>query len=72
MCGEIEFYADDIETTCPICGSNQLEPDTTGTGEDVEFVGVTCLGCFTTFGYRADSDSDSDDSDTVDDDEIPW
>lgn len=70
MCGEIEFYADDIETTCPICGSNQLEPDATGTGEDVEIVGVTCLGCFTTFSFRAHSDSD--DSDTVDDDEIPW
>lgn len=72
MCpGEIEFYADDIETNCPICGSDHLEPDTAGVGEDIEIVGVTCLGCFTTFGYRSDSD-DEDDDDTVDDDDIPW
>lgn len=71
MCGgEIEFYADDIETNCPVCGSNKLVPDATGTGVDIEIVGITCLNCYTSFGYRAACEDEN--RDTVDDDDIPW
>jgi hypothetical protein len=58
MRGEIEFYADDIDNTCPLCGSDMLEMEWSGTGLDAEPTGITCLNCLTTFIYRTSDDDD--------------
>ena len=71
MCGEIEFYADDIETTCPICGKSDFAYDAGGIGEDIGVYGIVCTACNTVFPYRSASNEPIN-TDTVDDDDIPW
>lgn len=61
MTEELEFYADDIEHTCPVCGSTNLVEDFSGSDSDAVSVSITCLDCFATFYYRP-----------KDDDDIPW
>ena len=73
MCGEIEFYADDIEATCPVCGKSDFTYDAGGIGEDIMVYGIVCTACNTVFPYRSASNEPiNTEIDTVDDDDIPW
>jgi hypothetical protein len=57
----VEFYADDIDKTCLLGGSDMLEMEWSGIGLDAEPTGITCMSCLTTFVYRP-----------IDDDDIPF